>query len=96
MRPQETKPGAGRRRASANTTACASDSGAEHTAESADALIRLGVTLALSACDALALVTDTPARGLVEACDCIAEAGQHLALSAEVCQPLKCARGGDA
>ncbi len=95
-RPPKTKPHGGNREASANTMAWTSDSGAEHSAESADALIRLGLTLALSGCDALALAIHTPARGMVEACDCITAAGQYLALSAEFSDTEKGLREGDA
>lgn len=95
MRLPKTKPHGGNREASENTMAWTGNSGAEHSAAYDDALIRLGVTMALSGCEALAVVTDTPARGMVEACDCIAEAAQHLALSAGVCQTKKSAHGGD-
>ena len=42
-----------------------------HDSASADALIRRAVTLARSGCDALALLTDEPGPGVVEAADCI-------------------------
>ena len=62
----------------------------DHT--SADALLRLGVMFALQGCDALASLTDAPARGMVEACDCIAAAAHHLAVSAECSETAKRAR----
>jgi hypothetical protein len=68
-------------------------SGFEHTAASADALLRLGVMFALKGCDALALLTDTPEPGIPEACDCIEAAAHHLAYSAEFSDAVKGARG---
>lgn len=50
----------------------------EHTAESAESLLRLGVTLALSGIDALALLTDDPAAGIVDAADLIEAAAEQL------------------
>lgn len=47
----------------------------EHTAES---LFRLGVSLALSGIDALALLTDDPAAGIVDAADLIEAAAEQL------------------
>ena len=64
-------------------------SGFEHTAATADPLLRLGVMFALKGCDAL---TDTPATGIPEACDCIEAAAHHLALSAEFFHAVKSAR----
>jgi hypothetical protein len=64
-----------------------------HDSASADALMRLGVTLARSGCDALALLTDDPGPGVVEAADCIDAA--MLALSAELNRERKIA-GGEA
>jgi hypothetical protein len=64
-----------------------------HDSASADALMRLGVTLARSGCDALALLTDDPGPGVGEAADCIDAA--MLALSAELNRERKIA-GGEA
>lgn len=79
--PTKTKPGAGRRRASEVTTAWASDGGAKHTPLQATALVR-----AMAATDAAraqlaryALVTDAPARGVVEAADLLDAARAMLA-----------------
>ncbi len=58
--------------------------GFHHTAESADSLLRLGVSFAFSGCDALSLATDAPAPGIVEACDCIEAAARFLGLSAQL------------
>ena len=63
--------------------------GFEHTEASADALLRLGVMFALQGCDALASLTDAPAHGIVEACDCIAAAVHHLAVYAECSDTAK-------
>lgn len=75
-KPTKTKPDAGGRRASEVTTARASDSGTKHTPQQATAL-----SLALAAIDearaqlaSYALVTDTPARGVVETADLLDEA----------------------
>lgn len=62
----------------------------------ADALIRLGVTMAMQGCEALALLTDDPAPGIVDAADCITAAGDFLALPLEFCDAIKSARGGEA
>ena len=53
----------------------------EHTPATADALLRLGVSFALKGSDALARLIDNPAPGIVEACDCIADAARLLSLS---------------
>ena len=66
--------------------------GFDFTPASADALLRLGVMFALQGCDALASLTDAPARGIVDACDCIAAAAHHLAVSAECSDTAKGAR----
>lgn len=71
--------------------------GAERSADSADALIRLGVTMAMQGCEALALLTDDPAPGIVESADCITAAWQYLALPPGVCDARKTGgRGGEA
>ena len=87
--PRKTKPRGGNREALENTTSWASDSGAEHTADTAEALIRLGAMLAMQGCEALYLLIDEPEPSMVDAADCISAAGQYLALSAEFRQPLK-------
>ena len=69
--------------------------GFEHTPASADALLRLGIMFALHGCDALASLTDAPAPGIVDACDCIAAAARFLDLSAEFPNASH-ARGNDA
>ena len=66
--------------------------GFEHTPASADALMRLGVIFALHGCDALASLTDAPAPGIVDACDCIAAAAHHLDVSAGFSAAAKRAR----
>jgi hypothetical protein len=52
--------------------------GLEHTAQSAESLLRLGVALALSGIDALALLTDDPKPGIVDAADLIEAADERL------------------
>lgn len=94
-RPRKTKAHGGNRELSENTTAWASYSGAEHSADAADALIRLGVTLAMQGCEALALLTDDSAPGVVEAADCITAARQFLALPSEFSYAIKGTRAGE-
>lgn len=67
----------------------------KHTATSAEALMRLGVGLALQGCDALHLLTDAPTPGIVEAADCIEAAAMHLA-QVKQAQDATSVRGGAA
>jgi aminoglycoside/choline kinase family phosphotransferase len=55
----------------------------EHTAESAESLLRIGMALALSGIDALALLTDDPAAGIVDAADLIEAADEFLRAGAK-------------
>jgi len=77
----------------ADASAVQGAGGFEHTAASANALLRLGVMFGLKGCDALASLTDDPALGIMDACGCINAAAQFLSLSAEFSGTEKSAHG---
>ena len=79
-RGRKTNPRAGGLRDSANVGTDQGSNETKHSAESAESLVRIGVTLALAGMDAHALLTDDPAPGMVEAADCISEAADCLSL----------------
>lgn len=78
IRPRKAKPQAGRLRASEITKADQGASYRQRNAQSAESLMKLGVTLALFGVESLSLLTDDPGPGIVEAADLLEAAGELL------------------
>jgi hypothetical protein len=68
----------------ANAKAGQGTSDVEHTVESAESLLRLGIALALCGVNALALLTDDPTPGIVDAADFIEAADEHLRVEGDL------------